>query len=146
MDENTDNSWMDNSVHSIFKKLVKEKNFGEVVLVAWAYVEHIIDLIILMEFNAMNRSEDDKEFLIRGEFQEKWKLVKGYDIFTAEEKGKITRFQHQRNRMFHKALFNKLEYYTPQGREELMAAASDAFWAANEGYERKYVKGLIFKA
>lgn len=131
--------YMDNSVQSIFKQLIRDKNFGEIILVAWAYVEHVVDLIILMEFKAMRSEEKDKEFLIRGGFEQKWDFVKKYDIFNPQEKEKITRFQKQRNRMFHKALFNKLEYYTPQGREELMTAASDAFWAANDGYMRKYV-------
>ena len=66
-------------------------------------------------------------------------LLKKCDIFSKEEKRKITRFQNQRNRMFHKALFNKPEYQTLQGRELLIKSAGEAFYAANDAYMRKYV-------
>ena len=131
--------YYDNSVQAIFTSLLEQKNFGEVILVGWAYVEYIIDLTILYEFKAINADEIRKEFLTRGTFEQKWQSIKKLDIFTTEEKTKITRFQKQRNRMFHKVLFNKEEYYSPQGKEKLMSAASDAFWAEHDGFTKKYV-------
>lgn len=141
--------WIDNSVQAGFTRLYKEGNFGEVVLVGWAYVEYMIDLFMVQEFGIKHDDNERRkavmEFLEEIDFEDKWSFLKKLDLFTDDEKKSISTFQNQRNKLFHNRLFNNPNYYGPIGRKKLMGLAKDAFFATYHAFGRKYIKDLDIK-
>lgn len=129
---------MVNTVHDTFATLLKEENFGEIILVAWAYVEYMINQLTIENFNIKQEDTKTKEFLTDRSFEDKWNFVKALGIFTEKEKKKISTFQTRRNKLFHDALFNDIDYYRPEGRKRLIELAKGAFYAVSEAHKRKW--------
>ena len=131
---------MVNTVQDTFKHLLSTEKFGEIILVAWAYVEYMIDQFMLKQLNVGMEDATAREFISKITFNVKWEYLKGCDIFTDVEKEKITFFQKKRNKLFHNALFNDQDYYSTSGRKTLITTASNAFYTVYEVFERRYIK------
>ncbi len=128
------------SVFENFEQLLKEEKYGEIILYSWAYVEYVVNLLFLEEFGLSTKSKDKKaEFLMEKlEFEEKWKYLKNAGLFTDKEKEQITRFQNQRNELFHVTLFSSPKFHDPKERKELTELAKNAFYIVVNAYVRKH--------
>jgi hypothetical protein len=128
-----------NSVQAMFSGLYEREVFGEVMLVGWNYVEHIVNLLFIEEkgFSPLNLTEEARTKLIESKgFKKKRDLIKKYlddGVFEKTEK-----FRELRNKLFHNSLFNQQEYYSPVGRKELMNTAKEAFFGVYEAYKKKH--------
>ncbi|MCL5430389.1 MAG: hypothetical protein M1504_02845 [Candidatus Marsarchaeota archaeon] len=129
-----------NTVQDTFARLIVEKNFGEIVLVSWAYTEYMIDQFMVKQFKLENDDRKGREFISKLGFNEKWEYLKKCGIFTEREKEKISLLQSKRNKLFHSDLFNNPDYYSDDGRKRLIAIAKDSFYTVSEVFERKYIK------
>lgn len=124
-------------VKGVFEQLKEKGDYGEIILVAWAYTEYMIDQFV---FEAFSDKEDPqiREFVKGLDFNYKWEFLKKHSLFSKDEKAKITIFQNQRNKLFHTDLFNNPKYYAKEGRKEMIQLAIDSFEVVSNVFERKY--------
>jgi hypothetical protein len=134
---------MVNTVQDTFKELVNNENLEGMLFISWAYTEYVIDFALEKEFSLAQMNEEHKKFALRGSFENKWQFVKKLNLFTESEKEKIKALQEKRNKLFHRALFENPEYYSPSGKKALAKIAEDAFYAVSEAFNRNYVRSPV---
>lgn len=131
---------LDNGVPAIFNRLYAEKNFGEVIMIGWAYVEYIISRLYLENEGLDSAKESDKrkiEYIFsKKKFWKKWNVVKTLDLFDDIQIEAIESFNTDRNNLFHNSLFSYQRYH--RERQGLMDSAKKAFDIVLAVYEKKH--------
>lgn len=129
--------------------LIDKGKFSELIMFSWSMVETMIEEVFLQQFSVSLYSNSPSEsesasLLVELSFNKKKEFLGKCGIITREELGVLTKFQKERNDMFHSWGFI-IELYSQEYRKGIMDDAKEAAGIAFDIAKRKnspLIKGL----